>query len=175
MGVFAADWYPENVRPSSGGRGENIMTSRFTKLLSSALILGASAALLVPMHASSGQFKTLNTQTLGAGGQVFTYSSPKNTNTAMELETYEFQTTSSQVNWRCRITANQTSRALTVRMLGLTGVQLATCTTPAGGTCDTPAITLGSNFKFMCVVATAAGSPIPSDLSWYQIAVQRVN
>jgi hypothetical protein len=151
------------------------MTSRFNKLLSSVLTLGASAALLVPMHASAGQFKTLNTQTLGAGGQVSAYSSPKNTNIAMELETYEFQTTPSQVNWRCRITANQTSRALTVRMLGLTGQQIATCTTAAGGTCDTLAVTLGANFKFQCVVATGAGSPIPSDLSWYQIAVQRVN
>ncbi len=151
------------------------MISRFTTLLSSALALGASAALLVPMHASAGQFKTLNTQTLGAGGQVTAYSSPKNTNSAMELETYEFQTTPSQVNWRCRIIANQTSRALNVRMLGLTGIELAACTTAVGGTCDTAAITLGANFKFVCVVATGAGSPIPSDLSWYQIAVQRVN
>ena len=92
------------------------MTSRLTKLLSSALTLGAFTALLVPIHASAGQFKTLNTQILGAGEQVSAFSSPKNTNIAMELETYEFQTTPSQVNWRCRILANETTRALTVRM-----------------------------------------------------------
>jgi hypothetical protein len=155
--------------------GEETMRLRFTTLLTSALALGACAMLLAPATALAGQYKTLNTQTLGAGGQVTAYSSPKNTNTAMEMETYEFQTTAATASWRCRIITNQTTRALNVRLIGLTGAQLANCTTSAGGTCDTAAIALGGNFKFQCLVATGAGSPIPSDASWYRIAVQRVN
>lgn len=151
------------------------MKSHHARRLALALAATAGGVLLGTSAASAGQLKTLNTQVLGVNGQVTAYSSPKNTNSAMEMEVYEWQTAAVQVNWRCRILSNQTTRALSLRMIGLTGVELASCTTAPGGTCDTPSVTLGATFKFMCTVATGAGSPIPSDTSWYRIAVQRTS
>ena len=143
------------------------MAKRYTGILAAALVMGGAAL------AEAGQFKTLNTAGLGVGGQVTAYSSPKNSGSSMEMESYEWQTAAGGGTYRCRITSNATSRVLNIRLIGVNGTVINSCTTAAGGTCNGASVGLAGGVKFQCLVATAFGTTIPSDASWYQMAVQR--
>jgi hypothetical protein len=143
------------------------MSKRYTGILAAALVMGGAAV------AEAGQFKTLNTSGLGVGGQVTAYSSPKNNGSSMEMETYEWATASGGGTYRCRLLSNATSRALNIRLVGVNGTVINSCTTAAGGTCDAPSIGLAGGVKFQCLVATSFGTTIPSDASWYRMGVQR--
>ena len=125
-------------------------------------------------QATAGQFRRVDhTANLGIGAQNSFSVSPTNRNSAMEMDTFEWLTRSAGGTYRLRITQNSTNQELTVRMIGLTGAEVTSCTTVANGTCDTPAIQLGGNFLFLAVVATdGAGSPITAG-SHYTIAFQR--
>ena len=123
--------------------------------------------------AEAGQFKRLTGSNLRPnGGSIQVYASPLNTNTAMEIDVYEFQTTAVQDSWRCFVNANSTGRALNVRMIGLNGIVIASCTTPVNGTCGTPFVGLGANFLYQCTVSTSAGAPVRPG-SVYRVGVQR--
>ena len=149
-----------------------MLNSRHSFLVSAFVLLGG-AALLAPSQAEAGEFKTLNTAGLGVGGQVTAYSSPKNNGPAMEMEVFEWASSLSGGSYRCRITQNATARVLNIRLIGINGTIVNSCTTSAGGVCDAPTVSVVSNAKFMCIVATQNGTTIPSDSSWYQMAVQR--
>jgi len=123
--------------------------------------------------AEAGQFKRLTGSNLRPnGGSIQVYASPLNTNTAMEIDVYEFQTTAVADAWRCFVNANNTGQDLTVRLIGLTGAPLATCVTPVNGSCFTPFVNLGAGFLFQCTVSSGAGSPVLRG-SVYRVGVQR--
>jgi len=125
--------------------------------------------------AEAGRFRKLTgSNLLPNGGSIQIYASPLNTGTAMEIDVYEFQTTAVQDRWRCFVNANNTGRALNVRMIGLTGEPLPTvkCVTPVNGTCATPFVGLGANFLFQCTVSSGSGSPVRPN-SFYRVGVQR--
>jgi hypothetical protein len=123
--------------------------------------------------AEAGQFKRLTgSNLLPNGGSIQVYASPLNTNTAMEMDVYEFQTTAVADSWRCFVNANNTGRNLIVRLIGLTGAPVASCVTPVNRTCGTPFVGLGPNFLFQCTVSSGAGSPVVRG-SVYRVGVQR--
>jgi hypothetical protein len=124
--------------------------------------------------AEAGQFKRLTGSNLLAnGGSIQAYASPLNTGAAMEMDVYEFQTTPVFDSWRCFVNANNTGRALNVRLVGVNGtVGTSSCTTPVNGTCATPFVGLAPNLLFQCTVSTGNGSPVlPGSL--YRFGIQR--
>jgi hypothetical protein len=124
--------------------------------------------------AEAGQFKRLTGSNLLAnGGFIQAYASPLNTGAAMEIDVYEFQTTPLSDAWRCFVNANNTGRALNVRLVGVNGtVGASSCTTPVNGTCFTPFVTLAPNLLFQCTVSTGNGAPVAAG-SLYRFGVQR--
>jgi hypothetical protein len=123
--------------------------------------------------AEAGQFKRMTGSNLLAnGGFIQAYASPLNTGAAMEMDVYEFQTTPVQDGWRCFVNANNTGRALNVRMINVIGTVATSCTTLVNGTCFTPFINLAPNLLFQCTVSTGNGSPVAVG-SLYRFGVQR--
>ena len=120
--------------------------------------LGFATLLLAPL-ADAGQFKRLNAGALAPGGQMTALASPQNQGAAMEMDAYEYQTGAS-ASLRCRITFNNTGRALTLARIGVNGLVQASCTTPVNGTCDLGFVVHGGNLLFQCLVATGNGSPV---------------
>lgn len=138
------------------------------------VIIVAAGLLALPLFAgdaNAGQFKRLVGTIADFGGQIVAHASPLNTSTAMEMDVYEF-TTPAADSYRCRIIGNTTGQDLTVRLIGLTGSPLASCTTPVNGPCDTPYTALGGGFLFQCTVSSGAGSPVAAG-AHYVITVQR--
>lgn len=124
--------------------------------------------------AAAGQFKRIDASTLGPGQQRVVHASPQNQSSAMEIDVYEFLTRIGGGGYRCRITSNNTGTALNLRLIGLTGTILNTCTTPVNGGCSVPFIGLGSNFLFQCTVAAAGLDPALVG-SHYVLTVQRAS
>jgi len=123
----------------------------------------------------AGQFKTLNTASLGVNQQNSARSSPKNTASgAIEMEVYEWQSGSVDGNaYQCRITQNATGQPLNISLVGLDTSIIASCSAPASGTCNTtPAILVGGA-KFQCVVATQCCFPVSSTAN-YTMAGRRL-
>ena len=79
-----------------------------SRTLFSSVIGVAASGLLVASAAQAGQFKTLNTANLASGGSVQAFSSPQNTNQAMEMEVFEWQTPSASGIYSCDILFNGT-------------------------------------------------------------------
>jgi len=123
-----------------------------------ALTLAVTAMLPWSGAAMAGQFKNIHT-TIPGGGCVSAHSSPENVNSAMAMEVFEF-VTPAVASYRCCISNNTTGQDLFVRLIGLTGAQLALFQTPVNGTGCTASIGLGSPFAFQCTVASGAGSPV---------------
>jgi hypothetical protein len=138
--------------------------------------LGLAAALVIAgaTDAGAGQFKNLNnTASLAVNGLVRASSSPQNTGQAMELESFEFLTTTEVSSWTCRIIANATGTPLNMRLVGLNGTIIASCTAPAGGVCNTPATGLVGGHRFLCLVSTQFPAPVTAVFPVYTMAVQR--
>lgn len=142
------------------------------------LLVGLTSVLVLVFGAlqpaTAGQFRRVDqTATLAVNQQISFHVSPVNHTTAMEMDVWEWLSRNGPGSYRLRITQNNTGRALTIRMIGLTGAQFAgiQCTSNPNP-CDTPSIALGSNFLFMAIVATAANQPVAAG-SHYTIAIQR--
>ena len=142
---------------------------------SSVAIMGLAAALaMAGADAQAGQFKNLNnTATLAVNGLVRASSSPQNTGQAMEMESFEFLTTSELASWTCRVIANATGTPLNMRLVGLNGTIIASCTAPAGGVCNTPPVGLVGGHRFQCLVSTQFPAPVTAVFPVYTMAVQR--
>jgi hypothetical protein len=140
------------------------------------LVLGCAGAiaLLSGADAFAGQFKTLNnTSTLPTNGLVRASSSPQNTGSAMELEAFEFQTGPDVSTWLCRVIANATGTPINMRLVGLDGTIIRSCTAPAGGSCNTQAVGLVGGHRFLCLVSTQFPAPVTATFPVYTMAVQR--
>lgn len=139
-----------------------------------------AAALALGATAEAGQFKTVNTVTnsgvLTVGGAITQISSPKSTlGGTMEMEVYEFQTPPAGGGWQLQITQNNTGRALNLRLVGVNGTIITSCTTPVNGTCNTTPIGLVGNFKFLALVATDAFNPVAPGQPTYTIKFRRTS
>jgi predicted small integral membrane protein len=77
----------------------------------------------------------------------------------MAMEVFEFVSPAVDT-YRCCIQSNTTGQDLFVRLIGLTGVQLAAIQTGVNGNGCTAFIGLGAGFAFQCTVASGAGSPV---------------
>ncbi|HEX6739065.1 MAG TPA: hypothetical protein VF310_12370 [Vicinamibacteria bacterium] len=140
----------------------------------SALGCAAVMVALSSADAYAGQFKNLNnTATLAVNGLVRASSSPQNTGSAMELEAFEFLTTPEVSSWTCRVIANATGTPLNMRLVGLDGTIIRSCTAPAGGVCNTPPVGLVGGHRFLCLVATQFPAPVTATFPVYTMAVQR--
>src|SRR5690349_17805468 len=111
------------------------------KLLSAVLALTSVLAIIFGtlQPANAGQFRRIDQSAgLAVGGQIVLRVSPTNHNGAMEMDSWEFLSRVGAGSYRLRILQNNTGQDLTIRMIGLTGVQLgaAACTTPINGVCD---------------------------------------
>ncbi|MCW5200747.1 hypothetical protein VU07_02900 [Desulfobulbus sp. F4] len=140
--------------------------------------VGMTVALMVGIcgNAMAGQYKTLNTGGLAAGASMCMYSSPKNalpTPKGMEMEVYEWQTSSAGGFYRCSLTSNQTGKTLNLRMIGLDGTIISSTSCAAGTSCATPTSSLTSYGKFACVVATNSFTAFTSDAVYYRLCVDR--
>ena len=132
----------------------------------------AVSGLLAATGAQAGEFKTLNTGNLGVGGSVQAYSSPQNTNDAMEMEVFEWVTPTIGGSYSCDIAPNETGKVLNMSMIGVAGGVIGSCSAAAGGSCSTPITSLAGNTKFMCLAATSYGSPVGAG-AYYSMSVQR--
>ena len=121
----------------------------------------------------AGQFKTLNTEGLGLGGSVLVTSSPKNTGQSMEMEVFEFRTAPVANVYSCRILANATGRTLNIRLIGVNGLPLSSCSAPPGSTCSTAPQSLLANQKFHIQVATANNAYTYEAIAILRAAVAR--
>jgi hypothetical protein len=130
-----------------------------------------ATALVGSENAWAGKFKTLNTADLAVNEQVRDLSRPQNTGGTMEMELYEFTTKSgAEGTYQCRIARNATTRPLNLRLIALNGTVLESCEAPANQTCSTTPRSLVSNAKFLCLVASFAGSTAGG---FYEVAVRR--
>lgn len=121
-------------------------------------------------NATAGDFHRLVGTIANAGGTNCTWTTPKNTSTAMEMDVFEFQTPATD-SYRCCITSNGTGQDLTVRLIGLTGAPLQSVTTAVNGAACTAYNALAGGFLFECKVASGAGSPVNGGN--YRICAQR--
>jgi hypothetical protein len=96
----------------------------------------AASALLAATAAQAGQFKTLNTGDLAAGGSVQAYSSPQNTNQSMEMEVFEWPSAAAGGNYSCDILYNGTGRVLNMSLIGVNGTAINSCSAANGGSCS---------------------------------------
>jgi len=133
----------------------------------SSMIAGSA---LLASAAMAGDFHRLVGVIADGGGANCTYTTPKNTSSAMEMAVFEFQTPAAD-SYRCYVTSNTTGQDLIVRLIGLTGSPLASVTTPVNGAGATPYIGLGGVFLFQCTVSSGAGSPVNG--GYYRICAQR--
>jgi hypothetical protein len=108
--------------------------------------------------AMAGEYKNLHGSIPNAGC-ISAHSSPRNVSSAMAMEVYEFVTPVADT-YRCCIQSNTTGQDLFVRLIGLTGSQLAFFQTAVNSTGCTPFVGLGAGFAFQCTVASGAGSPV---------------
>jgi hypothetical protein len=141
--------------------------------LLSALAICAAAMPLAPTDVKAGQYKTLSTELLEAGSFVPATSSPKNSGSAMELEVYEFKTAAG-ASYRCEILTNVTGVSLNIRLIHVTGVEVASCIAPAAGACNTAYVAFGPHLKPLCLVATAPNSAVVGANPIYTMAVKRM-
>jgi len=148
------------------------MKSRLRGLFTSCMGIAASALLAVST-AQAGQFKTLNTAGIGAGGSLAGFSSPQNTNQSMEMETYEFLTSPAGGTYFCQILENGVGRTMNVSLIGVNATVISSCAAGVGRSCNTStSVSLAGNTKFQCVYATAFGSPIsPGVNTFYEWGV----
>lgn len=129
-----------------------------------------AAGLSVPGSTIAGDFHRLVGPIANGGGTNCTWTTPKNASTAMEMDVFEFGTPAID-GYRCSITGNTTGQDLTVRLIGLTGLPLASFTTAVNGVGSTPYVVLGSPFLFQCTVSSGAGSPVNGGN--YRVCAQR--
>lgn len=139
-----------------------------SKLLTTIMFL--TTGLVLSTNALAGDFHRLVGSIANGGGLICTSTTPRNANTAMEIDVFEFQTPAAD-NYRCRITTNNTGQDLIIRLIGLTGSTLATSTTPINGAGQTAYTLLGANYLYQCTVASGAGSAVNG--GDYRICVQR--
>lgn len=142
--------------------------TRWSRLLTTAMMI--VGGIMVLGTAVAGDFHRLVGTINNGGGTNCTWTTPKNTSTAMEMAVFEFQTPAAD-NYRCYITSNGTGQDLTVRLIGLTGGPLATVVTPVNGVGATAYTSLGAGYLFQCTVASGAGSSVNGGN--YQICAQR--
>jgi hypothetical protein len=140
--------------------------------LSTCFISIAAVTLLGHTSSEAGQYKTLNTETLAVNTSRVVNSSPQNTGAAAEMEVYEFRSAVAGGKYSCAVLGNATGTALNLRLLGVNGSQLASCTAAPGLGCSTPVLAFVGNLKFICLVATQNGSPVVTN-SRYLFRVAR--
>ena len=148
------------------------MKFRFRGLFTSCMGI-AGSALFAVSTAQAGQFKTINTGGLGAGGSLAGYSSPQNTNNSMEMETYEFLTSPAGGGYYCQIAYNGVGRTMNVSLIGVNATVISSCGAISGGSCNTStSVSLAGNTKFQCVYATLFGAPVsPGAGTFYEWGV----
>lgn len=133
------------------------MRYRFQGVLSAVIAVAASGLLAA---AQAGEFKTLNTSTLPAGGSVTAETTPKDpipltaSGGAIEMESFEFQTTPAGGNYFCQIVANNTNKTLNISLIGVNATVINSCSATPTHSCNTPAIGLLGDLKFQCLLAT---------------------
>lgn len=133
------------------------MRYRFHGVLSAIIAVAASGLLAA---AQAGEFKTLNTSTLPAGGSVTAETTPKDpipltaSGGAIEMESFEFQTTPAGGNYFCEIVANGTNKTLNISLIGVNATVINSCSAAPTKSCNTPAIGLLGDLKFQCLLAT---------------------
>ena len=147
------------------------MKSKFHGLFYSVMGVAASG-LLAASVADAGQFKTLNTANLAAGGSVQAYSSPQDTNSAMEMEVFEWPTPAAGGAFSCNILYNGTGQVLNMSLIGVNGTVINSCGAAAGSSCSTPIVSLAGNTKFQCLTATSFGASVAPGV-YYSMSVQR--
>jgi hypothetical protein len=137
------------------------------------LWLPAGVVIVSAAVAFGAQLKNLNnTATLPVNGLVRAASTPQNTGSAMELELHEFLATPADGTWLCRVIGNATGQPLHMRLIGVDGSIIRSCTAPAGGVCNTQAVGLAGGHRYACLVATQIGAPAVG-IGTYTMAVQR--
>jgi len=148
------------------------MKSRLRGLFTACIGI-AGSALLAVSTVQAGQFKTLNTAGIGAGGYLAGYSSPQNTNLSMEMETYEFLTSPAGGTYYCQILYNGVGRTMNVSLIGVNGTVISSCAAAYGSSCSTStSVGLAANTKFQCLYATGFGSPVsPGAGTFYEWSV----
>lgn len=134
------------------------------------MVIGFVMVLALSGNVGAGDFHRLVGGIPDGGGTNCTWTTPKNTSTAMEMDVYEFQTPVSD-SYRCCINSNATGQDLYVRLIGLTGSPLVSFTTPVNGTGCTAYTGLGGGFVFQCTVASGASSPVNGGN--YRVCAQR--
>jgi hypothetical protein len=144
----------------------------FRKFISIGLVLVTVVTMLANsgQSAYAGQSKRLNASGLAVGGLMQVISSPQNQGAAMEMDTYEVLTAGG--NHRFRILSNGTGQVLNLKLIGVNGNIVSSCTAPVGGTCTTPNLALIGNLLFQVIVATQNGAPVNPG-SIYRFGVQR--
>jgi hypothetical protein len=128
------------------------------------------AIMLWSTGAMAGQFKNLH-GVLANPGCISAHSSPRNVSSAMGIEIYEFVTPATDF-YRCCITSNATGQDLFVRLMGLTGLPLASFQTAVNGGGCTANINLLGSFAFQCTVSSGSGAPV-SPVAHYVFAACR--
>jgi hypothetical protein len=140
------------------------------------LIIGVllTAAIVFTGESNAGQFKRMTgSNTLAVNGNISAHASPRNQGTAMEMDTYEWQSQSAgAASYRCRITSNTTGQTLNLKWLGVNGTIIDSCSAANLGTCNTGVHGTVGNLLFQCIVSTANGAPV-SGTAHYIFAVQR--
>ena len=135
-------------------------------------LAAAAVGLLVSTSSEAGQYKTLNTESLAVNTTLRVQSTPLNTGAAAEMEVYEWRSAAGGGSYRCNIRANTTGRSLNLRVLGVNGTQIGTCTAPNGGNCSTAILSVVGNLKFICLVTTQNGAPVSANRD-YLFSVSR--
>lgn len=144
------------------------------KLVSGILVVASVVALVLVSgrDASAGQFKRLNAQNLTVGQLLAVHASPLNQGNAMEMDTYEVLSATAGGAYRFRITSNATGQTLNLKVIGVNGTIVGSCSAPNGSSCLTPTLTLVGNLLFQVIVATNNGAPVLAN-AHYTFAVQR--
>jgi hypothetical protein len=123
---------------------------------------------------NAGQFKRMTgSSALAVNGQISAQASPRNQGAAMEMDVYEWQSQAAgAASYRCRITSNTTGRTLNLRLIGVNGTIISSCSAVNLGTCNTGTFGVVANLLFQCTVSTANGSPV-GGAAQYTFAIQR--
>jgi hypothetical protein len=137
----------------------------------SALALTASFTAFFTADAFAGQFKRLEAvAALPVGGALFTLNSPQNFGGTMEMDVFEWPTAPAGGGYSCSVTFNNTGQAINIRLIGVNGTIITSCTTAVNGTCATPVVNLAGNTLFDCLIATQFAAPAGTN-TFYQFAV----
>ena len=134
----------------------NVMTKTLVSVAALGMLVAASAA-------QAGQFKNVQTNSVNNNACVTVHSSPQNEGNAgtasMQMEIYEFIPPAAD-NYKCCIGTNSTNRALTVRVITMSGASPSGATTGINlGGCTT-FVSMPFPYAYQCTVSAGPGMPV---------------